>query len=144
MRCPVYLRSSALWREELLKFVRLLCSSAVFRNALHPLGTLVLVFSCVPARPSGCLGSKVSPSRSVCVVFAGLEKRVRSLVDGYRELNELVEQAPARVSDAASEYAQALGLRPQDPPLAAGAGGGTEDESSSQASVGSRTVETLT
>ncbi|CAN0222810.1 unnamed protein product [Ectocarpus sp. 6 AP-2014] len=45
------------------------------------------------------------------VMAEGLERRVRSLVDGYRELNELVDQAPARVSDAASEYAQALGLR---------------------------------
>ncbi|CAM9188640.1 unnamed protein product [Ectocarpus sp. 4 AP-2014] len=45
------------------------------------------------------------------VMAEGLERRVRSLVDGYRELNELVDQAPARVSDAATEYAQALGLR---------------------------------
>lgn len=60
------------------------------------------------------------------IIFAGLEKRVRSLVDGYRELNELVEQAPSRVSDAASEYAQALGFRPREPPPWAGAitGGG--------------------
>lgn len=71
----------------------------------------------------------------MCVwFFAGLEKRVRSLVDGYRELNELVEQAPARVSDAASEYVQALGLRPQEPPLAAQAAGG--EDGSSQASAG--------
>jgi len=58
---------------------------------------------------------------------AGLEKRVRSLVDGYRELNELVEQAPARVSHAASEYVEALGLRPRDPPLSAEAIGGEGD-----------------
>ncbi|CAN0311052.1 unnamed protein product, partial [Pylaiella littoralis] len=56
----------------------------------------------------------------------GLEKRVRSLVDGYRELNELVEQAPARVSYAASEYAQALGFRPREPPRSAGAIAGDE------------------
>lgn len=71
----------------------------------------------------------------MCVASAGLEKRVRSLVDGYRELNELVEQAPARVSDVASEYVQALGLRAQEPSLAVD-GAGREDEST-QASVSS-------
>ncbi|CAN0078765.1 unnamed protein product, partial [Hapterophycus canaliculatus] len=43
----------------------------------------------------------------------GLEKRVRSLVDGYRELNELVEQAPSRLNDAALEYANTLDVPPQ-------------------------------
>lgn len=61
---------------------------------------------------------------------------MRSLVDGYRELNELVERAPARVGDAASEYVQALGLRPQEPPLAADAAGSGDEPS--QASVGAR------
>eukprot|EP00752_Nemacystus_decipiens_P005969 g5391.t1 len=59
----------------------------------------------------------------------GLEKRVRSLVDGYRELNELVEQAPARMSYAASEYVQAIGLRPQEPSLAADDAGGRDESS---------------
>lgn len=57
----------------------------------------------------------------MALFLTGLEKRVRSLVDGYRELNELVDQAPARVSDAASEYAQALGFRPQEPSRSADA-----------------------
>lgn len=63
----------------------------------------------------------------------GLEKRVRSLVDGYRELNELVDQAPARVSDAASEYAQALGFCPQEPSRSAGAIAGDVSGQASQA-----------
>lgn len=63
---------------------------------------------------------------------------MRSLVDGYRELNELVEQAPARVSEAASEYVQALGIRPQEPPPLAADAAGREGEPS-QASAGSRT-----
>lgn len=63
---------------------------------------------------------------------AGLERRVRSLVDGYRELNELVDQAPARVSDAASEYAQAVGLRrTQGSPLP---GDGADRDESDEAS----------
>lgn len=70
------------------------------------------------------------------LIFAGLEKRVRSLVDGYRELNELVEQAPARVSYAASEYAQALGFRPREPPRSAGAIAGDESGQVSQAADG--------
>ena len=56
----------------------------------------------------------------------GLEKRVRNLVDGYRELNDLVEQAPSHVADAASDYARALGgLRGRPagpPPLKVGSG----------------------
>ncbi|CAB1105579.1 unnamed protein product [Ectocarpus sp. CCAP 1310/34] len=67
------------------------------------------------------------------VMAEGLERRVRSLVDGYRELNELVDQAPARVSDAASEYAQALGLRrTQGSPLP---GDAANRDGSDQASV---------
>ncbi|CBN74090.1 hypothetical protein Esi_0012_0173 [Ectocarpus siliculosus] len=64
------------------------------------------------------------------VMAEGLERRVRSLVDGYRELNELVDQAPVRVSDAASEYAQALGLRRTQgsPLLGDGAGMDGSDE----------------
>ncbi|CAN0206985.1 unnamed protein product [Scytosiphon promiscuus] len=43
----------------------------------------------------------------------GLGKRVRDLVEGYRELNGLVEQAPSRVGDAASEYVKGLDVRPR-------------------------------
>ncbi|CAM9965028.1 unnamed protein product, partial [Laminaria digitata] len=57
------------------------------------------------------------------IMAEGLEKRVRSLVDGYRELNELVEQAPARVMDAATEYAEVLGCRPLRSSLSPGGGG---------------------
>lgn len=54
---------------------------------------------------------------------------MRNLVDGYRELNELVEQAPARVMDAASEYAQALGVYPSGSPLATTVGRGVNQVS---------------
>eukprot|EP00904_Undaria_pinnatifida_P008910 jgi/Undpi1/5149/HiC_scaffold_19.g08500.m1 len=67
----------------------------------------------------------------------GLEKRVRNLVDGYRELNDLVEQAPARTMGAASEYAEALGCRPLGlslSPDGGGGGGGGRGEQLGQAS----------
>lgn len=51
------------------------------------------------------------------LITPGLEARVRGLVEGYRELNELVEQAPRKVTIAASEYAQGLGCHhPHHPP----------------------------
>ncbi len=47
-----------------------------------------------------------------------------------------MDQAPARVSHAASEYVQALGLRPTEPPLSAEAIGiGREGGGSGQASA---------
>lgn len=51
-------------------------------------------------------------------------------MDGYRELNDLVEQAPARVADAAAEYAQALGCDPPGPSLSAVGGGEGASEAS--------------
>lgn len=57
---------------------------------------------------------KIFPCIRCCARIStkDLEKRVRSLVDGYRELNDLVDNAPTRVMDAASQYAQALGVVP--------------------------------
>ena len=58
-------------------------------------------------------------------------------MDGYRELNDLVEQAPARTMGAASEYAEALGCRPLGPSLSpdgGGGGGGGRGEQLGQAS----------
>lgn len=58
----------------------------------------------------------------------GLEKRIRDLLIGYRELNDLAEQAPLHVASAASDYAQSLGGHPHRASPSPGASGGQQHE----------------
>lgn len=64
---------------------------------------------------SSCL-AYLSSLPSYSLALQGLEKRVQDLVNGYRELNDLAEQAPLYVTNAATDYARKLGGQPQHTP----------------------------